>query len=112
MPVSVQLAALPPLLEEAARDGVESEIGQWAAVASVVTGALMTALGHGGPAPTPHFEWRCVRLVRDGRGLPKLQPPLLTIGLVCATTAALTNALIPPSSSHALARLSLLPRAA
>ena len=31
---------------------------QWAAVASVVAGALMTALGHGGPAPTPHFEWR------------------------------------------------------
>lgn len=60
MPVSVQLAALPPLLEEVARDGVESEIGQWAAVASVVTGALMTALGHGGPAPTPHFEWRVV----------------------------------------------------
>jgi prolipoprotein diacylglyceryltransferase/protein-S-isoprenylcysteine O-methyltransferase Ste14 len=31
---------------------------QWAAVASVVAGALMTALGHGGPAPAPHFEWR------------------------------------------------------
>lgn len=31
---------------------------QWAAVVSVVTGALMTALGHSGPAPTPHFEWR------------------------------------------------------
>jgi len=30
---------------------------QWAAVASVVTGVLMTALGNGGLAPTPHFEW-------------------------------------------------------
>jgi hypothetical protein len=30
---------------------------QWAAVASVVAGALMTAVGHSGPAPTPHFEW-------------------------------------------------------
>jgi prolipoprotein diacylglyceryltransferase/protein-S-isoprenylcysteine O-methyltransferase Ste14 len=31
---------------------------QWAAVLSVVIGALMTALGHSGSAPTPHFEWR------------------------------------------------------
>ncbi len=31
---------------------------QWTAVVSVVIGALMTAFGHAGPAPTPHFEWR------------------------------------------------------
>jgi hypothetical protein len=30
---------------------------QWAAVASVVSGALMTALGDSGEAPTPHFAW-------------------------------------------------------
>jgi prolipoprotein diacylglyceryltransferase/protein-S-isoprenylcysteine O-methyltransferase Ste14 len=30
---------------------------QWAAAASVLAGALMTALGRSGPAPTAHFDW-------------------------------------------------------
>ena len=30
---------------------------QWAAVASIVTGVLMTSLGTSGPAPNPHLAW-------------------------------------------------------
>jgi len=35
---------------------------QWAAVASVIGGALMTALGHSTPAPAPHFAWNTLLL--------------------------------------------------
>jgi hypothetical protein len=30
---------------------------QWAAVASLICGALMTAIGHSAPAPVPRFAW-------------------------------------------------------
>jgi prolipoprotein diacylglyceryltransferase len=33
---------------------------QWAAIASVVLGAVMTATGNGGPAPTPEFSWNAI----------------------------------------------------
>jgi protein-S-isoprenylcysteine O-methyltransferase Ste14 len=33
---------------------------QWAAIASVALGALMTAMGSGGPAPTPEFSWNVI----------------------------------------------------
>jgi hypothetical protein len=33
---------------------------QWAAIASVVLGAVMTAAGNGGPAPTPEFSWNAI----------------------------------------------------
>ncbi len=33
---------------------------QWAAAASVLAGALMTALGNSGSAPNPHFDWRAM----------------------------------------------------
>jgi hypothetical protein len=31
---------------------------QWAAIASVVAGVLITALGASGPAPAAYFDWR------------------------------------------------------
>ena len=48
------LAGLGRFVEEAWHGEPRS---QWAAVASVIAGVLITALGRSAPAPNPHFTW-------------------------------------------------------
>jgi hypothetical protein len=48
------LAGLGRFVEEAWRGKLRS---QWTAVASVIAGVLITALGRSAPAPYPHFTW-------------------------------------------------------
>jgi hypothetical protein len=48
------LAGLVRFVEEASRRKPGS---QWPAVASVIAGVLITALGSSAPAPKPHFTW-------------------------------------------------------
>jgi hypothetical protein len=53
------LAGLGRFVEEARRGKLRQNKSrqQRMAIASVIAGALLTALGHSAPAPTPHFAW-------------------------------------------------------
>ena len=78
------LAGLGRFVEEAWRGKPQS---QWTAVASVIAGILLTALGPGAPRPKPHFAWNTLL-------------PALVFGVVAAIVAGIDlpkwNRRIPP----------------